>query len=147
MRTACAQPRCRNATMTNYALDPEPVAEGGDIVAGDAAARARDQLLLGKLAESGRMRRLWLDASGEQVIAILGKRGTGKSYTLGVLLEGLAAGRGETPIAKLQTPRAALVLDIMDIFWTSRIPLTAEGPPEVAKQYEAMRRYGLQSRQ
>jgi uncharacterized protein len=133
--------------MTNYTLEPEPVSEAGDIVAGDAARRARDQLLLGKLAESGRLRRLWLDVSGEQVVAVLGKRGTGKSYTLGVLVEGLAAGAGDTPIAKLRTPRAALVLDIMDIFWTSQIPLAADGPPEIAKQYEAMRRFGLQGQQ
>jgi len=129
--------------MANYALDPEPSRGTGDIVAGDAAERARDLVLLGKLAEAGKLRKLWLDLTGEQVVAVLGKRGTGKSYTLGVLLEGLAAGKGDTQIAKLQTPRAALVLDIMDIFWTSQIALTPSGPPEIQKQHEAMTRSGL----
>lgn len=131
--------------MINYRLEPEPAGKSGDIVAGDAAARGHDLLLLGKLAESGPQRSLWLDVTGEQVIAVLGKRGTGKSYTLGVLLEGLSTGARDTAIAKLRTPRAALVLDIMDIFWTSQIPLTPNGPAEVVKQYEVMRRGGLQS--
>jgi hypothetical protein len=133
--------------MANYALEPEPIREAGDIVVGDAAERARDQILLGKLTESGRLRNLWLDVTGEQVVAVLGKRGTGKSYTLGVLIEGLAAGTGDTPIARLQTPRAGLVLDIMDIFWTSTIPLSADAAPEVTKQYELMRTFGLRSQQ
>jgi uncharacterized protein len=131
--------------MTTYALDPEPIVGGGDIVAGDAAERARDQLYLGKLAESGRLRNLWLDVSGEQVVAVLGKRGTGKSYTLGVLIEGLAAGRGDSPLAKLHTPRGGLIVDIMDIFWTSQIPLTPVGSPEIVRQHEFMRRSGLQA--
>jgi len=130
--------------MANYALDPDPTVSAGDIIAGDAAQRERDLLLLGKLAEAGRLRNLWLDISGEQVVAVLGKRGTGKSYTLGVLIEGLAAGSGDTQIAKVETPRAGLVLDIMDIFWTSQIALASNGPPEIQKQYQAMRRSNLQ---
>src|SRR5690349_10859788 len=108
--------------MPSYKLSPEPVAATGDIVVGDPSCRERDRILLGQLAESGPRRQLWLDISGEQVVAVFGKRGTGKSYTLGVLLEGLAAGQGSTSLAALSTPRAALVLDIMDIFWSSRIP-------------------------
>ena len=130
--------------MASYFLEPEPTDLGGDLVLGDASQRGRDQLLLGKLAESGRLRKLWLDLSGEQVVAILGKRGTGKSYTLGVLIEGLSAGPGTTQISKVQTPRTALVLDIMDIFWTSQIPLAANGPPEIKKQYDAMIASGYQ---
>ena len=130
--------------MASYFLEPEPTDLGGDLVLGDASQRGRDQLLIGKLAESGRLRKLWLDLSGEQVVAILGKRGTGKSYTLGVLIEGLSAGPGTTQISKVQTPRTALVLDIMDIFWTSQIPLAANGPPEIKKQYDAMIASGYQ---
>jgi len=133
--------------MVNYALDPDPAGASGDIVAGDAAQRERDLLLIGKLAEAGRLRNLWLDISGEQVVAVLGKRGTGKSYTLGVLVEGLAAGAGNTQISKVHTPRAGLVLDIMDIFWTSQIALSPNGPPEIQKQYDAMRRANLQPQQ
>jgi uncharacterized protein len=131
--------------MSNYRLEPEPATKTGDIVAGDAAARGRDVILLGKLSESGPQRNLLLDITGEQVVAVLGKRGTGKSYTLGVLLEGLSAGAGDTAIARLSTPRAALVLDILDIFWTSQIPLSPNGSPEVTKQYDVMRAWGLKA--
>jgi len=133
--------------MPTYRLEPEPTTATGDITAGDAAARGRDVVLLGKLAESGPQRSLWLDVSGEQVIAVLGKRGTGKSYTLGVVIEGLSAGGGGNAIAKLSTPRAALVLDIMDIFWTSQIKLSADGSAEVVKQYEVMRKGGLKTQE
>lgn len=131
--------------MTTYKLEPDPWRDRGDIVAGDPAERERDKLLLGHLAESGPRRRLWLDITGEQVVAVLGKRGSGKSYTLGAIIEGFAAGAGDSPIATLSTPRSALILDIMDIFWTSQIPLVAEGPEELVKQYDIMRRGTLNS--
>jgi len=130
--------------MANYALAPEPCTQR-HIVAGDPAQRAIDRLLIGRSVESGPSRELWLDVTGEQVVAAFGKRGTGKSYTLGVLLEGLAAGKGSTAIAQLSTSRGGLVLDIMDIYWTSAIPLTADGPPEVRKQYGKMAQRGLSS--
>jgi DNA helicase HerA-like ATPase len=133
--------------MPNYRIRPEPVATSGDILAGDASCRARDRILLGQLAESGPRRQIWLDLTGEQVVAILGKRGTGKSYTLGVILEGLAAGQGTSHLAELVTLRAGLVLDIMDIFWSSQIPLTDDGSAELRRQFEAMRRSGYQSKQ
>jgi hypothetical protein len=131
--------------MPAYQLEPE--LPKGDILAGDPAARGIDRVLLGKLVEAGQARRVFLDISGEQVVAILGKRGTGKSYTLGVLIEGLAAGRGEGPVSTMITPRSGLVLDIMDIFWTSAIPLTAEGSPEIAKQHARMEKGGYKAQE
>jgi uncharacterized protein len=123
--------------MAAYLL--EPALPRGDVVAGDPAGRAKDKLILGKIIESGPTRRLVLDITGEQVVAILGKRGTGKSYTLGVLIEGLAAGQGDSDIACLHTPRAGLVLDIMDIFWTSTLQLTDGTSPEISRQRERLR--------
>ena len=131
--------------MATYKLEPIAWRDRGDIVAGDPAERKRDKLLIGHLAESGPRRDLWLDITGEQVVAILGKRGSGKSYTLGTIVEGLAAGVGESSIATLNTPRSALILDIMDIFWTTQIPLAAHGPEELNKQFETMQRGGLNS--
>jgi hypothetical protein len=130
--------------MANILLTPDPINGRGDIVAGDPSERKRDKILLGTLTESGPRRRLWLDTSSEQVVAILGKRGTGKSYTLGVLMEGLGAGQGESQIAVLETPRAALMLDIMDIYWTSTIPLAVEGSPEIMRQASLMKLGGFE---
>jgi DNA helicase HerA-like ATPase len=132
--------------MANYSLEPEFPKGEEAIVAGDPGDRRKDRLFLGDLVETGRRRSAWLDISGEQVVAIVGKRGTGKSFTLGVLLEGLASGLGKTELAELSTPRAGLVLDIMDIFWTSTIPLSDNGPKELKRQYAAMREKGLSSR-
>ncbi len=128
--------------MATFRLEPEPCRDRGNIVAGDPAERRIDCILLGHLAESGPRRKLSLDVSGEQVVAVLGKRGTGKSYTLGTMIEGLAAGSGETPIANHRTSRSALVLDIMDIFWTTAIALSPTGPRELVKQYDIMQRAG-----
>ena len=131
--------------MPSYNLTPDPIANRGDIVAGDPAERGNDKLLLGHLIESGPRRELWLDVSGEQVVSIFGKRGTGKSYTLGVILEGLSAGQGETRIASLETPRGALMFDIMDIYWTSQLELNDAGPAQLQRQYELMVRRGFAS--
>jgi hypothetical protein len=131
--------------MATYSLEPEPVENVGDVVAGDAGQRAKDKILLGRLIEAGPRRNLWLDISGEQVVAIFGKRGTGKSYTLGVLIEGLAAGAEGNQLANATTPRAGLVLDIMDIFWTSQIPLAESGSAEIAKQYQIMKARGFKA--
>lgn len=131
--------------MTTYRLTPDVSRVQGPLIVGDPSERKRDRILLGQCAEAGPFRNLWLDISGEQVAAVFGKRGTGKSYTLGVLLEGLAMGRGECAGAAMNSPRATLVLDIMDIYWTSRIPLAADGPPQIKKQYEVLSRRPLEA--
>ncbi len=131
--------------MTSFALEPPISKTPGDIVAGDPSCRGKDKILLGVLAETGPRRKLWLDITGEQVVAIFGKRGTGKSYSLGVIAEGLAAGMGDTAIASINTPRAGLVLDIMDIFWSTQIPLIDEGSTELRRQYSNMRKAGMKS--
>jgi len=132
--------------MPSFVLDPPLSNDKGDVYAGDASARAKDVVYLGVLAEAGPKRRLMLDLSGEQVVSIIGKRGTGKSYSLGVLLEGLASGVGKTELADVQTERAALVLDIMDIFWTSCIPLGTSKLEELQKQFSRLEGSGLNPR-
>jgi DNA helicase HerA-like ATPase len=129
--------------MTSFALEPPISKSTGDVIAGDPSCRGKDKILLGVLAETGPRRKLWLDITGEQVVAIFGKRGTGKSYSLGVIAEGLAAGAGDTAIASITTPRAALVLDIMDIFWSTQIPLSDGGSPELRRQFANMRKSGM----
>lgn len=131
--------------MTSFALEPPISKTPGDIIAGDPSCRGKDKILLGVLAETGPRRKLWLDITGEQVVAIFGKRGTGKSYSLGVIAEGLAAGQGDTAIAAINTPRAGLVLDIMDIFWSTQIPLSDNGSTELRRQFSNMRKSGLNS--
>src|SRR6266516_1487019 len=130
--------------MPAYKLLPEVSSAAGDLVVGDAAGRGESWVLLGTLAESGPRRLLKLDITAEHVFAILGKRGTGKSYSLGVLLEGLGCGTKATPIGQCAAPRATLVLDVLDIFWTSALPLKPSNIPELEKQYKRMAKARLE---
>lgn len=60
-----------------------------------------------------------MDALRPHAILICGKRGYGKSYTMGTLVEKLASLPGNINIA-------ALVIDTMGIFWTMRHPNSKE---------------------
>lgn len=124
--------------MTSYRLAPALPGGTGDLLVGDAGARGESWVWMGTLAEAGALRRLKLDITAEHVVAMLGKRGTGKSYTLGVLLEGLSVPASGTSLALMESPRATLVLDVLDIFWSSALPLTAGGTGERAKQYSRL---------
>src|SRR4051812_29267532 len=75
-----------------------------------------DGIWLGALAEAtqGRPGQVWLATGKEQVTAIVGKRGSGKSFALGVLIEGLVAGP-ESIVGRQASPRAVLVFDPLDI--------------------------------
>ena len=59
--------------------------------------------------------KLWLDVVRSHVILIAGKRGSGKSYSIGVLAEELA----KLP-AEVSDNIASLIFDTMGIFWTMK---------------------------
>jgi hypothetical protein len=68
-------------------------------------------IFIGKPAEFGHMdKNVWIDTQGAHVIYIMGKRRSGKSYTLGVLAEGLALMEDKK--------QAVLIFDTMNVFWT-----------------------------
>src|SRR5262245_24608184 len=89
----------------------------------------------GKVAERGNGERIWFDGSDNFVAMEVGKRGSGKSFGMGVILEGFATQTGSR-VAKHKSPRAVLLLDPLDIHWTALEPMRADGPPGVARQYE-----------
>jgi hypothetical protein len=93
---------------------------------------------LGRLAETGPVRRLFFRASQEFVALIVGKRGSGKSYTLGALLEGLATTKNEATIASHKKRRAVLLLDPMGNFWTTALLVRPDGPEKVRKQWASL---------
>ena len=82
----------------------------------------------------------WLDLSFPHVIGIFGTRGTGKSFSLGVLVECLA---GLPKIATVSTPPAATVIfDVQNQFWTlPRLP--DKTLPEDAPHLAEIARWGL----
>jgi len=60
---------------------------------------------------------IYLDVSGPHVILVSGKRGSGKSYSLGVIAEGMV----DLPM-DVSSNIAGLIFDTMGIFWTMKYP-------------------------
>ena len=58
---------------------------------------------------------LWMDVARSHVVLIAGKRGSGKSYSIGVMAEELADLPSET-----KQNIASLIFDTMGIFWTMK---------------------------
>ncbi len=60
---------------------------------------------------------VYLDVAGSHVVFIVGKRGSGKSYTMGTIAEGLA----DLPLEVKQNV-SIILLDTMGIYWTMKYP-------------------------
>jgi len=74
---------------------------------------------LGRLAEIGIPTHVRFDVGHPHVVAIFGKRGSGKSFTMGSMLEGLCTAHSETCISEIRRNEAILLLDTLGIFqWT-----------------------------
>lgn len=91
-------------------------------------------VFLGRLAEAGQITKVNYDLSLEHVIAIFGKRGSGKSYTLGSFLEGLSTQEKETSISKISKARGCLLFDTLGIFQWTYIPLSSQTPQKIVQQ-------------
>ncbi len=87
----------------------------------DADPNPKAAILMGKIAEQTPSKNtlnwaVWLDATFPHVGLIAGKRGSGKSYDLGVIAEGLCAGDSRISFG---TQRFAMILfDTQNQFWT-----------------------------
>ncbi|REJ92338.1 MAG: DUF87 domain-containing protein [Planctomycetota bacterium] len=112
----------------------------GDIAIGTEGGET--QVYLGKVAEFGGAGRVFFDASKEFVSLIIGKRGSGKSFCLGSLLEGLCTAEPETSISKISKRRGVLMLDPMGNFWTSLVPVRGDGKPRVREQFQMFEGWG-----
>jgi len=116
------------------------------VVIGDEASKT--WLSLGALAEVGPRRDVVLDLSGEHVVAVVGKRGSGKTHALGVLAEGLldetsaaqSIGRGERG-------HAVLVLDTLNLFQWVHIGLDQAGGAAAENQRRLLRKWGLEPKE
>jgi len=60
---------------------------------------------------------VYMDVAGAHVVFIVGKRGSGKSYTMGSIAEGLA----DLPLEVKQN-LSILLVDTMGIYWTMKYP-------------------------
>lgn len=85
---------------------------------------------------------VWLDVSYPYVILIPGRRGTGKSYTMGVLVEGLTLSNQETPATTKNTKHAVVLFDTLGQFWQMKYP-ASDRDVEGKKQLKNLKSWGL----
>jgi DNA helicase HerA-like ATPase len=108
--------------------------------AGTADLETKSWVYLGRLAEAGPLTDVRFDTSMAHVIALFGKRGSGKSYTLGTLLEGLCTRETTCSIAQNPQHAATLLFDTLGVFQWMSILLKDEAQTEVLKEQYAIRR-------
>jgi hypothetical protein len=93
------------------------------VIGRTSSVAAPSAIYLGKLAEFEQMRRnVWLDCVGAHAIYVMGKRRSGKSYTLGAICEGLAS---PTWLRIGPPDQAVLLLDTLNIYGTLHVPVPA----------------------
>lgn len=107
---------------------------------------AKSWVWLGRLAEAGPLTDVRFDTSHAHVVGLFGKRGSGKSYTLGTLLEGLCTKEKRTTIAENSRAVATLLFDTLGIFQWIDIALDEKSQKEtVQHQFAARRGWDLKS--
>lgn len=84
----------------------------------------------------------WLDTTFPHVIYITGTRGSGKSFDLGVLLEGISDLSNQSPIQNEVDPMCSILIDTQSQFWTLKYEPN-EKVPENKKQLEELNRWGI----
>lgn len=104
-------------------------------------------VLLGKIIETTTgadltNANLWLSISRPRVGLIFGRRGTGKSYDLGVVLEALASENNTFKLGKYCPP--VVVFDPLNQFWTLQDEPDSSDPEET-QQLEEMDKWGIQA--
>ncbi len=99
------------------------LSRGRHILVGQRRNRGNTKalILLGKCIEQARVSNkfdanVWLDIHTPHVVYICGRRGTGKSYDLGILAEGLALGR-DSRITTKTPPVTTIFFDTQSQFW------------------------------
>ncbi|WP_412474622.1 ATP-binding protein [Rhizobium sp. WW22] len=105
----------------------------------------RRTAMIGKVLEQGKSSNLldhnvFCDVSFPHVVGIFGSRGSGKSFDLGVFLEGIFLNEELTRNA--DTRDAAIVFDVQDQFWTLRYEPKADIDADQGQMSE-LRRWGL----
>jgi uncharacterized protein len=97
-------------------------------------------ILAGRMAEKGNSEPIMFDGSDNFVVLEVGKRGSGKSYGMGSLLEAFAT-ETASRIGNHSERRAVVLLDPLDIHWPALTPLRADGPEGLRKQYEILAKW------
>lgn len=112
--------------MLRYRVSPALRDQEGTIFLGSDGKRLNEttHVNLGRLSEQGSRSRVVLGFQREIVTGIFGQRGSGKSYTLGTIVEGLGANDATANLGINVNDRAVLLLDTLNIFQYSTAPVT-----------------------
>lgn len=130
--------------MKRFTVKPRLI-DRNQVLVGNPDSDARTWLYLGRLAETGALTDVRFDATHPHVIAIFGKRGSGKSYTMGSMLESLCTKRAESSISRIDRNKAVLLFDTLGIFQWTDIRLTeAADRPVIQEQRTVWRGWDLQ---
>ena len=86
---------------------------------------------------------VWLDVSYPYVILVPGRRGTGKSYTLGIFAEGLSLTKETTPVTTKTKGHCIIMIDTLGQFWQMKYkPNSADD--EGKRQLSILATWGLE---
>ena len=127
----------------SFALKPDLSADAGPeggILLGSHSQAATEAIYLGKQAEAP-YGSVWMDTRGAHALYVMGKRRSGKSYTLGALAEGLVA---QSWIRQGSGQQGVLILDTMNVYLTMPFGVEATFARESA-DVKRMRRWRLEA--
>ena len=112
--------------MLRYKVSPGLRAEDGTICLGCARKDMEEttHVNLGRLSEQGLRPKVVLGFDREVVTGIFGQRGSGKSYTLGTILEGLGTSDADANLGINVNDRAVLLLDTLNIYQYAGVPVS-----------------------
>src|SRR5215213_1111001 len=119
--------------MKKFDIEPQVP---GEVRLGSAANES--VVWVGRVAEKRNTERIVFDGSDNFVVLEVGKRGSGKSYGMGSMLEGFATG-ADSRISSHGDRRGVLLLDPLDIHWAALEPLQATGPEALMRQHALLR--------
>jgi hypothetical protein len=136
--------------MKRYGLQPDlPAVDDWVTFGAPEDSIPTDWVYVGRLSEWGRQSKVRFAVGDEKVIAVFGKRGQGKSYTLGTLLEGLCLAEPDPALAAIYRSRAVLLFDPLNIFQWIDIALSTDVAgisEELAAQVARAQDWGLTGR-
>lgn len=121
------------ARLLRYKVSPPLQAPAEGLYLGTGGKKWSDTTfsVLGRICEQGSTAPMGLAFGRETVVGIFGQRGSGKSFTLGALLEGLGARDLAAGIGKNVGDRGVLVFDTLNIYQYGTVPVSQIADPEL----------------
>lgn len=106
-----------------------------------------DLIYIGKIYESTAGRNMlsfdgWLDVTFPHVIYVTGARGSGKSFDLGVLIEGISELKAPSPVQNNVKPICSIIIDTQSQFWTLKY-MPNDKVPQNVRQIEELAKWNI----